>query len=410
MSLRVLSLASLALLCGCPDNNLGAINATPEATILSHQAGDSLYEGYTVTFLGSVSDADHPADNLRVSWYLGGAPLCTGLMPGSDGSTSCQAVVEGDDGLLSLQVQDPKNAVGTDSVELLIVPNDAPTAEIVSPEASGVYTSDELITFEGVVADTEDSSEDLVCHWESNIQGPLDEVSCEPDSQGTVQGFGTLDPGDHAITLQVEDSGGKDGSASVIIDVQEPNEAPSCAITAPEDGAFGQQGEDVLLQGEVDDDGELSDLSVDWSSDRDGELGSSIPTSGGEVTLSWSELSVATHVITLWVEDERGESCTDSIVYSVGSPPSISVSSPVSGIWSTRARASCSRPPSPISRTPPPTWPSPGPAIWTASSTPGAPARAAPSASVRTASPPASTRSPSRSPTATASTPRSGWT
>ena len=36
----------ITLLCGCPDNNLGSINATPEATILSHQDGDSLFEGY----------------------------------------------------------------------------------------------------------------------------------------------------------------------------------------------------------------------------------------------------------------------------------------------------------------------------------------------------------------------------
>ncbi len=39
MSPRSPALAALGLtlLCGCPDNNLGSINATPEATSLSHQ-------------------------------------------------------------------------------------------------------------------------------------------------------------------------------------------------------------------------------------------------------------------------------------------------------------------------------------------------------------------------------------
>jgi hypothetical protein len=322
---------TLALLCACPDNNVGSINATPEATILSHQAGDSLYEGYTVTFHGSVSDPDHPAEDLRVGWYLGGVAICEGLMPATDGSTTCQAAVEGSEGQLTLQVNDPKNAVGTDSIELLIVPNGAPTASIVSPQASGSYTSDELITFEGLVDDTEDAPEDLTCWWESNIAGALDAVACEPDSQGTVEGFGYLDAGDHAITLRVEDSGAKDASDSVVIDVNEPNETPTCAIIAPEDGSFDQYGIEVLFQGEVDDDGDLGDLSVIWSSDRDGELGSSVPSSSGDVTLSYAELEVATHVISLWVEDERGESCSDSIVYSVGSPPSITVSAPLSG-------------------------------------------------------------------------------
>ena len=333
-TITLLSSASLALalLCGCPDNNVGAVNATPEATILSHQDGDEVFEGYTVTFQGSVSDADHPADNLTVSWYMGGASICSGLLPSEDGSTTCEATVEEAAGDLTLQVKDPKNAVGTASVELVVVATEAPTAEVTSPEASGSYASDALITFEGAVADPEDSPEDLTCWWESNVAGTLDEVECKPNSEGEVQGFGYLDAGEHAVTLNVEDSSGKDGDDSVIITVGEPNSPPTCAITAPEDGAFDQQGVEVVFQAEVDDeDQEVSQLSVTWSSDQDGEIGSSTPSSAGDVTLTYAELSVTTHVVILEVEDEQGEICSDSIVYSVGSPPSVTLAAPTDG-------------------------------------------------------------------------------
>ena len=72
-------------------------------------------------------------------------------------------------------------------------------------------------------------------------------------------------------------------------------------------------------------------LSVSWSSDKDGELGESTPDSSGSVAFPYSDLSVATHVVTLNVTDEVGATCSDYIIYSVGTPPSITIDAPVSG-------------------------------------------------------------------------------
>ena len=72
-------------------------------------------------------------------------------------------------------------------------------------------------------------------------------------------------------------------------------------------------------------------LEVVWESDKDGGLGYSTPDSAGNVAFLTSDLSAESHVITLRVTDELGESCTDFIVFSVGTPPSIAIDEPASG-------------------------------------------------------------------------------
>ena len=61
-----------ALLTGCPDQSVTAVNAPPEVTITSHADGDVLLQGETVSFTGIASDPDHPAE--------GSAVLVTGVV------------------------------------------------------------------------------------------------------------------------------------------------------------------------------------------------------------------------------------------------------------------------------------------------------------------------------------------
>ena len=70
-------------------------------------------------------------------------------------------------------------------------------------------------------------------------------------------------------------------------------------------------------------------LSVSWSSDKDGTLGSSTPNSSGGVSFPYDSLSVNTHVISMVVSDEIGATCTADVIYTVGTPPSLTVISPI---------------------------------------------------------------------------------
>ena len=146
-----------------------------------------------------------------------------------------------------------------------------PEAEITAPTEDGVYYSDQLITFEGVVSDGEDVATDLTATWESSLDGDL-KVEAEPNDDGEVTGFGYLSEGEHAVQLNVTDTTGKTGTASVIIDVGPPNTAPTCAITAPETNSADEQGTTVVFEGTAEDVDVASDwLTVSWSSDKDGE-------------------------------------------------------------------------------------------------------------------------------------------
>ena len=52
-----------------------------------------------------------------------------------------------------------------------------------------MYYADQKIAFEGTISDSEDASEILTAHWESDINGILSNVDTEPDSIGTVVGY-----------------------------------------------------------------------------------------------------------------------------------------------------------------------------------------------------------------------------
>ncbi len=111
------------------------------------------------------------------------------------------------------------------------------------------------------------------------------------------------------------------------------NVPPTCAITSPPDGTFGEEGTTITFIASVgDEDQTPSSLTVSWESDKDGDLGSSTPNSDGEVVLVTDELRVDTHVVSVFVTDSAGEVCSDFVLYTVGEPPTAVITAPASGV------------------------------------------------------------------------------
>ena len=228
-------------------------------------------------------------------------------------------------------MRDPQNAVGEDIVSLTVEPTEAPTAEILNPGSDDVLYSDLLITFEGLVADTEDPPEDLTVSWTSSIDGTLN-VDSPVDQNGALTGFGNLTEGQHGLTLTVTDLTGKTGSDSVTVTVGPPNSAPGCAILTPQDDSVFLLGETITFTAESSDaDIPADQLSVTWTSDKDGNVGTSTPNSDGSIAFPFAQLSANTHVMSMTVEDELEATCTDSVLLTIGTPPTVSISSPTGG-------------------------------------------------------------------------------
>ena len=114
-----------------------------------------------------------------MTWYAGTEVLCETAAPEELGDTFLQTVLGPDDTEVAVEVVDEANALGRAMVQLTVVPSEVPVAELIAPVASGVYYSDQKVTFEGLVSDAEDDPEVLVAIWESDIDGVLD-VANEP--------------------------------------------------------------------------------------------------------------------------------------------------------------------------------------------------------------------------------------
>ena len=138
---RLLIPATLAL--GCSDNSVKAINAEPVAEII-HGDGQTVLEGYVEGFREAVSDPDHTATDLTVTWYAGSTVACEATTPDNDGLSTCEIEMGLDINEVVLEVQDPKDAAGSDRLELDVEPTEPPVVEITAPVEDGKYYSDQL--------------------------------------------------------------------------------------------------------------------------------------------------------------------------------------------------------------------------------------------------------------------------
>ncbi len=325
------ALGGLAGLAGCGrDDKLAVYNAEPKAEITSPVDGAAALSGTALSLRGAASDDNDAAAELSARWFVNDAEACAAATPAADGTTTCDVTVpEGDTVSIRLEVIDPQGEAGTDTVTLPITPNAAPTATIESPLADGVYYSDQLITFRGTLADAEDDAASLTAWWEDGATR-LDAVDTTVTSSGEVLGYTTLPEGAHALELHVQDTTGNEGIQTVLIDVGPPNSAPDCTITAPVSGGASEDGERVDFTAQVSDPDIASNLlSIAWTSDKDGAMGTSTADSSGAVSFHLSSLSAADHRITMTVTDEVGATCAAAIDWTVGTPPSIVLETPV---------------------------------------------------------------------------------
>ena len=326
------ALLMFAGLPGCSDAGVTKFNTDPTSKISSHADGDTVREGYAEILRGTVGDANHGIDQLSVTWLVDGTEVCPESLPDAEGLVTCDHTFLPTGGEVVLEVRDPEGGSGNARVTLDVQPTDAPLAEITAPTTDGVYYSDQLTTLAGVVDDGEDAADVLTVTWASSADGDLLGGFNEPDSEGGLPGAVTLTEGDHFLTLTVTDSTGKEGRDSTTIQVGPPNSSPTCEITAPSTGDAGSEGELVTFTAEVGDVDVSADwLTVTWNSDKDGPLGDSAPNSAGGVTFPYAGLTTDTHVVTMTVADEVGGTCAADVVYTVGTPPELMVTSPVDG-------------------------------------------------------------------------------
>ena len=322
---------SLLFACASSEEGIKIYNSTPTATITSHTDGTEFLESTLYTFVGQVSDDNHTSADLVVIWSSDTRELCLESSPNANGESSCQVMLDPTETKVQLQVTDPEGVAAMASIDVVVQESDAPTIELLSPTTEDAYYSDQLIPFSAVINDREDEPAELLYVWTSSRDGALS-MEATPDSDGTISSFATLTEGQHAISLRVEDSSGKTTTRDVAIVVGGPNIEPQCGIDAPESGSGFVVGQNITFTAMASDDNiNNSLLQISWTSDIDGVFNTTAPSTDGDLTVVYDALSIGNHIITLKVEDEVGGLCSDTVSLAVGTPPTLTLTAPMSG-------------------------------------------------------------------------------
>ena len=322
----------LAFILGCDSEQTAKIiNDAPSVLITSHSDGFEVFEGEILQFRAQASDTNDGTQEITVAWYLEQELVCDWTTPMLAGDSYCDISFEGENAIVVAEVRDQVGAAGRAEVFGSLIPNEAPTLEIVSPNETDRYYSDQLISFQIAVSDLEDTPEDLIVTWESSLAGEL-ALEATPDANGSIDDAGYLPEGQHFLEIRVTDTMGKSVAQSLVLDVGGENTAPSCQIIEPENHAAYSLGETIFFTAQLQDtEASAEELSFTWISDKDGPLGTGSISSSGEVYLSTSTLSANTHTITFSGTDEIGESCADIIFLTVGTAPTIIINAPTNG-------------------------------------------------------------------------------
>lgn len=259
---------SLLIATGCTEASLKTVNAEPTALIVSHADGDEPMANEEAVLFGSVSDTNHPPEDLLTVWRVDGEIACEDVVPEADGHTACITALTPGDRTVVLSVRDPKNATGADSVTLSVqepIPNSPPEVDLIDPFEGERYWTDEPIEFRGRALDEEDTFSELVVSVESDIQGAI-ELDTALDSEGRFSDFADLDSGVHLLTVTVIDSAGDSGKDQALIEVLPANEAPAiAAVTVLPNPATVNDTLTCTYSGFSDSDGDADSSRFEWT-------------------------------------------------------------------------------------------------------------------------------------------------
>jgi hypothetical protein len=311
------------LLAGCESNNgVTKFTKPPVVAIETPTDGASINEGVPVSLRGRVVDETYETSltSITATWAVNGGTICEGAVFDTNGVSECSTVFTRGDAAITLTAINPdgESAVGT--VHVTIEKNEAPTAEIVTPEFGGDYFANALTLFEGIVSDGEDLPESLTVSWESSRDGVLP-FSSTPSSDGKTTGTTTLSEGEHQLTLTVTDTTGRTGSDTTTIQVA-AGSRPSINLVSPKSGDRYNIGDTVYFEAEVSDAEDPPDnLVMSWESDIDGVFSTQGAGSDGTADFTYDRLSRGVHSITVTATDTDGITARDYATLYINEAP-----------------------------------------------------------------------------------------
>ena len=193
--------------------------------------------------------------------------------------------------------------------------NSEPSVTIKAPIDGTSYGDDDEIEFTGVVADSDNSNDELSVTWTSDIDGVLlDDAELDADGITTFLIDG-MTPGNHVITLLAIDVEGDSAEDTVEITVQEIDQDPVISMVHPTPSEYCLEGDDFTFVADVSDEqDDPEDLVVSFESDIDGVFCEPQPDSVGVAECDYS-LSGGDHILTFTVTDSDGNTAMEDALF-----------------------------------------------------------------------------------------------
>jgi len=186
------------------------------------------------------------------------------------------------------------------------VHNSAPSVAMTEPAAGASFDVDTTIGFQALIDDLETPPEDMTLRWTSDADGLLSE-DVQANSDGVAE-FNTanLSAGQHSVTVQAIDGGGRSASSEVTVYVVDTNQAPSLHIRHPDGEETGVEDEEFTFEAGVDDRQDVPiELAVFVSLSDGTELCEGMADGAGIMSCE-AVVEVGVHTVVFEAEDSDG--------------------------------------------------------------------------------------------------------
>ena len=298
----------------CPSWQHSAANVPPTVSLTSPANGATFIAPANITLTANASDSDGSVT--RVDFYQGVTLIGTATT--SPYTVTWNNVGVGSYSLTARATDNGGASTTSAAVTITVNPNSPPAVSITGPTNGAVFIAPANITVTANASDSDGSVSRVDFYQGATL------IGTSTTSPYTIS-WNSVAAGSYTLTARATDNlGATTTSAPVNITVDAP---PTVSITSPANGAtFTAPANITVTANASDSDGTVSRVDFYQGTTLIGTATTS------PYALSWNNVAAGGYTLTAKATDNLGASTTSApISITVGSPPTVSVTSPANG-------------------------------------------------------------------------------